>query len=119
LAEDGAKRLKVILADSASRDLRVARSLAYAGYGYIYLGEMMCVSPIDRGVPKTPDELFTDGLARFAEAITIANAARTAALALTPPNTALATAADSVKNFALVGSARASLDKNDKTKAIE
>src|SRR5262249_46345369 len=72
-----------------------------------------------KGVPKTPDEVFTDGLSRFAEAITIANAARSAALALNPPNMALAASADSVRNFALVGSARASLDKNDKTKAIE
>lgn len=119
LGEDAASRLKTILGDSASRDLRVARALTYGAYGYIYLGEMMCVTPIDRGVPKTPDEMFTDALTRFAEAITTATAARQAALALTPPNAALAAAADSVRNFALVGSARASLGKNDKAKAIE
>lgn len=116
--EDAAARLKIILADSASSDLRVARSLAYAGHSYVALGEMMCVTPIDRGVPKTPEEMFTDAITRFDEAVTIADAAKQRALGLTPPNTALATAADSVRYFALVGSARAALNKNDKTGAI-
>lgn len=119
LSEDAASRLKTILGDSASRDLRIARSLAYSGYTYVYLGEMMCVTPIDRGVPKTPEEMFGDALTRFAEAITTATAARQHALGLSPANAALAAAADSVRNFALVGSARAALDRNDKAKAIE
>jgi hypothetical protein len=119
LGEDAARRLKVILGDTATRDIRVARALAYAAYSYVYLSEMMCVTPIDRGVPKTPDEMFTDAIARFQEAITIATAARAYAQSLTPVNTALTLAADSVKNFALVGAARASLNKNDKAKAIE
>src|SRR5688572_7314914 len=75
--EDAAKRLKEILGDSASRDLRVARSLAYAGHSYIALGEMMCVTPIDLGVPKTSEEMFADAITRFQEAITIATAAKT------------------------------------------
>jgi hypothetical protein len=119
LADDAASRLKIILGDSASRDLRVGRSLAYAGFTRVMLGEAFCVTPIDRGVPKTPDEMFADALTNFGEAITIATAAKTAALAATPANTALAAAADSVRYFALVGSARASLDRNDKAKAIE
>jgi starch-binding outer membrane protein, SusD/RagB family len=118
LSEDGARRLKEILGDSASRDIRVARSLAYAGYSYVYLGEMMCTTPIDLGVPKPWEEMMTDAITRFTEAVTIADAARQAALAQTPPNNNLAAAADSVKNFALVGSARAALNKNDKTQAI-
>ncbi|MGQ0646532.1 MAG: RagB/SusD family nutrient uptake outer membrane protein [Gemmatimonadaceae bacterium] len=116
--EDAAARLKIILADSASRDLRVARSLAYAGHSYVALGEMMCVTPIDRGVPKTPEEMFTDAIARFDEAVTVANAAKQHALAATPPNSGLANAADSVRYFALVGSARAALNRNDKARAI-
>ena len=116
--EDAAARLKVILGDSASRDLRVARSLAYAGYSYVYLGEMMCVTPIDLGAPKSSEEIFADALARFAEAITTATAARDYALGLTPANTALAAAADSVRHFALVGSARAALNRNETAQAI-
>lgn len=118
LGEDVAKRLKVILADSASRDLRVGRSLAYAGYSYVYLGEMMCTTPIDRGVPKTSAEMFADAITRFDEAVAVANAARQAALGSTPPNNAAAAAADSVRYFALVGSARAALNRNEKARAI-
>lgn len=116
--EDAATRLKAILGDSASRDVRVARSLAYAGYSYVYLGEMMCTTPIDMGAPKTSAEIFADALTRFDEAITIATAAHTYALSLTPANTALAAAADSVRLFALAGSARAALNRDEKANAI-
>lgn len=118
LGEDAAARLKVILGDSASRDLRVARSLAYAGHSYIDLGEMNCTTPIDLGVPKTSEEIFTDAIARFQEAITTANAYKTYQQTLNPVVPANLLAADSVRNFALVGAARAALDKNDKTAAI-
>jgi hypothetical protein len=118
VAEDAARRLEVILGDTASRDLRVARSLAYAGYGYVYLGEMMCLTPIDLGVPKPPAEMFADAITRFEEAITIANAAK-AYLQTLPGNNANAIAAtDSVRNFALVGAARAALGRDDKARAI-
>ena len=62
--DDASARLKAILGDSASRDLRVARTLAYAGFSYIALGEMMCVTPIDLGVPKTSEEIFAGRPAR-------------------------------------------------------
>lgn len=117
LGEDAANRLKTILGDTATRDLRVARSLAYAGYSYIYLGETMCTTPIDLGVPKTPEEIMTDAIARFQEAITIATASRTYLASINASAAALA-ATDSVKNFALVGAARAALNKNDKTAAV-
>ena len=120
LGEDATKRLKTILGDTASRDIRVARALAYAGMSYVMLGEMECMTPIDLGVPKTPDEMFADALTRFNEAITIANANKTF-LATQPAGTATTNAlaaADSVRNFALVGAARAALTRNDKTGAI-
>lgn len=117
LGEDGARRLKEILGDTATRDLRVARSLAYAGYSYIALGETMCTTPIDLGVPKTTPEMMTDAVARFQEAIDIANAARTFLQSQTPVNANAILAVDSVLNFARVGAARASLNKNDKTAA--
>lgn len=116
LGEDAARRLTVILGDSASRDVRVARSLAYAGHAYVALGEMMCTTPIDRGVPKPPEDIFADAIARFEQAITISTAARTYALGRTPP--ASTAAADSILNFALVGAARAALGRNDKAAAI-
>jgi hypothetical protein len=118
LAEDAATRLTAILGDSASRDLRVARALAYAGYSYVYLGEAFCETPIDVGPPKPSAEIFADAITRFGDAITTATAAKTHALGLTPPATAAATAADSVRYLALVGSARAALNRNDKAAAI-
>lgn len=116
--EDAASRLKIILGDTATRDLRVARSLAYAGHSYVDLGEMECMIPIDLGPPKTPEEIFSDAIARFEEAITIATAAKAYYQSQTPTVPALISGSDSVKNFALVGAARAALDRNDKAKAI-
>jgi hypothetical protein len=116
--EDAAARLKILLGDTASRDLRVARSLAYAGHSYIDLGEMECMIPIDLGAPKTPEEVFADAITRFQEAITIANAYKTYQQTLNPVVPGNLLAADSVRNFALVGAARAALDRNDKAAAI-
>lgn len=117
-AEDAARRLKVLLADTASRDVRVARSLAYAGMTYIYLGEMNCVTPIDLGVPKPPAEMFADAITRFQEAVTIATAARTHQQSLPTPNTGIIASADSIRHFALIGAARAALNRDDKAGAI-
>lgn len=117
LGDDAAVRLKTLLADSASSDLRLARALAFAGYSYTVLGETMCVTPIDLGVPKTTEEMMTDAIARFQEAVTVANAAKAKAQSRTPVNTATVLGADSVRNFALVGAARAALNRNDKTAA--
>jgi starch-binding outer membrane protein, SusD/RagB family len=121
LSEDAVRRLTVILGDTVSRDHRVARALAYGGYTYITLGEMMCTTPIDRSVPKTWDEMMTAAIAKFDSAVTIATAAKAYLQTLTPVTAALTAAiagTDSVKNFALVGAARASLNKNDKAKAL-
>ncbi|HUQ83904.1 MAG TPA: RagB/SusD family nutrient uptake outer membrane protein [Gemmatimonadaceae bacterium] len=121
LSEDAVRRLTTILGDTTGRDLRVARALAYGGYTYITLGEMMCTTPIDRSVPKTWDEMMTASVAKFDSAVTIATAAKAYLQTVTPVTAAITAAiagADSVKNFALVGAARASLDKNDKAKAL-
>ena len=118
LSEDAAARLTTVLGDSAARDLRVARALAYAGYAYVYLGEAMCTTPIDMGAPKPSAEIFADAIARFGSALTTATAARAHAQTITPPPTATIQAADSVRFLALVGSARAALNRNDKAQAI-
>jgi hypothetical protein len=116
--EDAARRLKELLGDTATRDLRVARSLAYAGYGYIDLAEMMCTVPIDLGAPKQPEEAFADAITKFQEAVTIATAYKAYQQTLTPQVPANILASDSVKYFALVGAARAALNRNDKAAAI-
>jgi hypothetical protein len=116
--DDAARRLKELLGDTASRDLRVARSLAFAGYGYVDLAEMMCSVPIDLGAPKTPEEAFADAITRFQEAITIATAYKAYQQSLTPQVPGNLLAADSVLNLARVGAARAALNRNDKAAAI-
>ena len=116
--EDATRRLKIILGDTATRDLRVARTLAYAGYSYVYLGETMCTTPIDLGVPKSTAEMMADAIARFNEAITIGTAARTFLAAQSPVNANAVLATDSVINFARVGAARAALNRDDKNAAI-
>ena len=120
VADDAARRLKIILGDTATRDTRVARSLAYSGYNYTFLGEMNCATPIDLGVPKPPEEMFADAITRFEEAIAIATAAKThlQTLPTSTANTNAIAATDSVRNFALVGAARAALNRDEKTRAI-
>ena len=118
LAEDASSRLIRILGDSAGRDVRVARNLAYAGYSYVYLAEMMCVTPINRGVPKTSAEMFGDAIAKFDSTIAIATAARAFAQAQVPVNATLSAVADSIRFFALVGAARAALNRDELARAI-
>ena len=119
LAEDGAARLRVILGDTASRDLRLARTLAYGGLTYVYFAEALCEVPIDLSAPLPPDSLFERAIVRFDEAIAVATAARDHFNAQTPVPTNSVAAADSLINFARVGAARAYLGLDDKPKAIE
>lgn len=116
--DDASARLRVILGDTASRDLRLARTLVYAGHSYVDLGEMMCTTPIDLGSPKTLEEMMADALTRFQEAITVATAAKAYYQSRSPVDANAVAAADSVRYFALVGAARAALNRNDKTAAI-
>ena len=117
LAEDAARRMEVLMPDSAASDIRVARAYAFAGYGYVALGESFCTTPIDNGVPKTSEEMFTDAVSRFNSAITIAQAYKAKVQGRLPLVPAAVNGADSVINFARVGAARASLGKNDKAAA--
>ncbi|MGH7506282.1 MAG: hypothetical protein ACRELX_11550, partial [Longimicrobiales bacterium] len=102
LADSVASRIRTLLADSAGRDVRLARVLAYAGYSYIMLGEQMCESPINLGPPLPAAELLGMAQTRFTDAIEVATAARAAAT-----SDAQTAAAVSVRNFARVGAARA------------
>lgn len=105
--------LKSFLGDTASRDVRVARVLAYAGYSYTLLADQMCAAPIGLSAAYTSDQLYGFALQRFKEAITVAGAAKGYNAGLSPATTASkanALAADSILNLAQVGAARVSLD---------
>lgn len=126
LADSVAGRFKTLLADTASRYLNLARVLAYGGYAYTLLGEQYCSTPINVSGLKSDDDVLAMALPRFDEAITVAQAAKAWAQGFTPNASWTAAAlakyaagADSIMNFARVGAARASLDLNNKTKAIE
>lgn len=115
MADSVAGRLKVLLADSAGVDARLARVQAYAGYNYVLLGEWLCESPVNGSRPYSSQELLRDfALPRFDEAIAIATAARNRAGA----TAAQQATADSILHLAKVGAARAALWLGDKPKAI-
>jgi hypothetical protein len=117
LADDGVERMKTVLGDSAGRDIRVARALAYGGMTYNYLGEMYCQIPFNGQAPQTPEAVFRAAMTKLDSAVTIANAYKTAVKGRTPIVSADTLAADSVRNFALVAAARAALNVNDRTRA--
>jgi hypothetical protein len=113
LADSVAGRLKTLLGDSASKDLRVARVLAYAGSSYDLLAENLCSIPVNGSAPYTPEETISKfAIPRLNEAIAVATAYKAATT-----NTTLQAAADSVINFAKLTAARSLLFVNDKAGA--
>lgn len=124
LSDSVSGRIRAVYGDSALRDVRLARTYAIAGYNLILLAEGFCEVPIStaeqRYAPPSPSaELFAMAEARFDSAIKVASAAKTANSGASGTlATRYALAADSVKNLAYVGMARAALGRGDKTKAI-
>ena len=118
LADSTIGLLKQFLGDTASRDVRLARVQAYAGYAYVLLAENMCYAPIGIGRSYSSDELLTIAVARFNDAIATAAAAKTYNTSLGTTGAKNAASADSLLNLANVGAARASLDLGAKPAAI-
>jgi hypothetical protein len=125
LADSVAGRIQALKGDAAATDIRLARAYGYAGHSLILLGELLCETPVPvgerYGVPLPSDQVLALAVQRFDSAIKISRAARAAAAALPPTSVTAAaiTRADSIVNWALVGAARASLQRNDKAKALE
>jgi len=105
---DTAAGLIRALVSKQQGDLRLARALAYAGYGYVFLAEFTCTAPINNGPLVTDDSLEKVALSRFNEAIADATPADTGSTKLV---------ADTILALARIGAARASLNLNDKTNA--
>ncbi|HVT38631.1 MAG TPA: RagB/SusD family nutrient uptake outer membrane protein [Gemmatimonadaceae bacterium] len=114
LADSVAGRLKVMLGDSAVRDVRLARVDAYGGYNYIMLGEYLCSSPVNVSALYTSGQITNFALPRLREAIVVATAAKAQAQA----SAAVRAAADSLVNLANVGLARAYLQIGRNAEAI-
>jgi hypothetical protein len=95
MADSVAGRFRGGMIPNASSDWRMAFALAYAGYGYIFLADIMCESTIDVSAKiYQPLELYEIAAERFAEALQVAQAANH----------------DQLANLARVGLARAHLN---------
>lgn len=97
VADSVAGRFRTLLKNPAT-DGKMAKALAYAGYGYILLGEAMCQSNFSFGgtlgtTVYTSDQITAMAIPKLQEALQIAVAARN----------------DTIANLARVGLARASL----------
>ncbi|HEX8905358.1 MAG TPA: hypothetical protein VF771_10975 [Longimicrobiaceae bacterium] len=100
-----------ILADSASRNLGLARIQAYGALTYAIMGEFMCATPIDpeQGAVSS-DSLLKIAVSRAASAVATATAYKAS-------TGAVAARADSMINLARVSAARALLDLGLKSEA--
>ncbi|HET9982583.1 MAG TPA: hypothetical protein VFQ38_03315 [Longimicrobiales bacterium] len=100
VADSGASIVRG-LTKTPTSDIRLAKLLAYAGYGYELMAEALCSANISTGGQLgdkiyTPDELSGMAITRLAEALQIATAST-------------ASDAKDVANLARVGLARANL----------
>jgi len=123
LADSVAGRIREVYGDSALHDVRLARTYAMAGYDLILLAEDFCEAPLSTAqqqysAPYKSAELFAFAEARFDSAIKVATAAKTANAAVnTAAGLRWARGADTVRDLAYVGMARAALGRGDKVKA--
>jgi hypothetical protein len=104
-ADTAAGRLRAMSTKPVG-DLKLARALAYAGFGYVYLAEFTCEAPLQGGPMVKNDSLQRIALSRFREAIADATGGSPSIVA------------DSILALARVGAARASLNLGDKAGAI-
>ncbi len=74
-ADSVSGRLRTLLA-SPSSDARLARTLAYAGYSYIIMGDALCEATVNVGAEiYQPADLYGFAVQRLDEALTVAQAA--------------------------------------------
>lgn len=105
MADSISTRLDELLPDAAT-DRRKALVLAYGGYAYTLMAEIMCEATIDVGEKiYTPQELAEIAIDRFEAAIAVASAT--------------GASADDVKNLAYVGLARAATAAGDKARVMD
>jgi hypothetical protein len=109
-ADSFGARLLTVLADSASKSIRVARVQAYGALSYVILGEFMCSAPVDPTQPAvSSDSMFRIAISQAQAAIATATAFKAAG--------GSAAVGDSMVNLARVTAARAYLNLGDKTQA--
>jgi hypothetical protein len=125
LADSVAGRIRTIYGDSATRDGRLARIYAISGYQLVRLAEGWCEVPISTSeqlytAPIPSEQLFRLAEQRFDSALKVAAASRAANQGgTTSLRNRWTLAADSIRNLANLGMARAALGRNDLTKAAQ
>ena len=117
MADSASALLKTFLGDTASRDVRLARTMVYGAYSYALLGEQMCEAPVDLSRAYTPAELFEMALDRFEETIAVAQAASAYHAGRGTAGAGAVRSADSLAMLARVGAARALLNLDRKAEA--
>jgi hypothetical protein len=106
IADSVAGRLRTLLEDADS-DVRLAQTLAHAGYSYVLMAETMCEATIAVGADIfSPVEVAQFAIPRFEEAISVATAAGGSEGA-------------AVANLARVGLARAALLIGDDARVMQ
>ncbi len=101
------------LLESPSTDIRLATTLAYAGYSYIAMADVMCEAVINVGSEiLQPPALYERAVERFNEALTVAQAAPASA------RTANNRTRDDLVNLIRVGLSRAHLNLGNAPQAM-
>jgi starch-binding outer membrane protein, SusD/RagB family len=93
-------------AEVPNRAMLIARAAAYTGYSLILLGEGFCSAAIDVGAELTPNQVFVEAENRFG-------------LAIQSLTGLTGSSADSLRNLALVGRARARINQGTAAKRAE
>ncbi len=93
-------------AEVPNRTVLIARTAAYAGYSLILLGEGFCSAAIDVGPELTPNQVFAEAENRFS-------------LTIQSLTGVTGATADSLRNLALVGRARARINQGTAAKQAE
>ena len=96
-ADRAVDNIREVLGPDAESSALLAAALAFGGYARILLADNFCQITLDVGPPLSPDEVYTQAIDLFTQAIQVAQAAD----------------ADSTLNLALVGRARARLNTGD------
>mgnify|MGYP001202327231 CR=1 FL=1 len=105
MADSVATRLETLL-EKPNEDRRMALVLAYGGYAYVFMAEILCEATIDVGSKRyTPQELFEIAIQKFQRAVQVAEAA--------------GAEAEDVKNLAYTGLARAAIGAGNKALAMD
>lgn len=106
VADDMIERLGEVL-ESPGNSIELATALAYAGYAYTRLGEYFCYAPIETEGPAVrSDVILVEAVRRFDDAIAMAEGLS-------------GNEARRIQDIALVGAARASLQRGQMDDAMD